>query len=211
MNFHAQPEVRRTASWLLFLVVMSGPAFAGVSDNAEYRASNAFAVEDVALGMKTERVLQIYPTAKINPEVANCHRNGRAINVPEMTKRVIRHTVEKGDLTMRFDPPYAGGRLSRIYFDRSVELSSFDFRELLNRLIARYGGYERVLHRRKMEPAGRLAGYEWRGADGATLRVELRNDYRSEDNYLRLSFLARMAAAKHRPVPEFLSRICRKS
>lgn len=208
MNCHAQPEVRRTATRFLFLMVMSGPAFAGVSDNAEHRASDAFAVEGVALRMKLERVLKIYPTAKINPEVANCHRNGRAMKIPELSRHVIRHTVKQGDLTMDFEPAYAGSRLSRIYYDRPVDVSKFDLRGLLNRLLMQYGAYDQVLHRRKMEPAGRIIAYEWRSIDGASLRVALRNDYRANSSHLRLSFLARLPASKPRPIPKFLSQIC---
>ncbi len=209
MNYHAQPEFRRTATRLFFLMVMSGPALASVSDNVEHRVSNDFVVEGVALRMKFERVLKIYPTAKINPEVANCHRNGRAMKVPELTRRVIRHTVDRGDLTMEFEPAFAGNWLSRIYYDRPIDVSKFDLRELLNRLLMQYGPYDQVLHRRKMEPAGRIIAYEWRGIDGATLRVALRNDYRANSSHLRLSFLARLPASKPRPIPEFLSEICR--
>ena len=38
----------------------------------------------------------------------------------------------------------------------------------------------------------RIVGYQWRNTEGATLRVELRNDHRSDGSDTRLSFLARL-------------------
>ena len=112
---------------------------------------------------------------------------------------------------MNFEPPYAGGKLSRIHFDRAVDASKFDIRKLLDTLSMRYGAYDRILHRRKMEPAGRIVGFEWRSADGATLRVVLRNDHRNNSESLRLSFLARSPVLKPPPKPQFLSLLCGKS
>lgn len=210
MNCHALLEVRRIVVPLLFCLMVSGPAVAGPAESGDQRSQDGFAVVGVTLGMGIEHVLKIYPAAKIEREAANCYSYGRAISVPELTRRVLRYNDDEGDLTMNFEPPHAGGRLSRIHYDRSVNPATFDIGELIGRLSTRYGAYDRILHRRKMEPAGRIVGFEWRSADGTTLRVVLRNDYRDSGDSLRLSFLARVPVVKPNPTPRLLSLLCGK-
>ncbi len=169
---------------------MAGSTFAGKSDRSE-QSPNPFAVAGVALGMDFESALKIYPSAIVERQAANCYSYGQAIRAPTLTRRVLRHRSDRGDLTLNFEPPRVGGRLSRIHYDRPVDPSGAGVRELLDRLLTLYGPHDRVLHRRKMEPAGRIVGFEWQGTDGASLRVVLRNDYANGGDNIRLSVFAK--------------------
>ena len=133
-----------------------------------------FGVAGVSLGMEIEQVLKIYPAAKIERPPANCYSYGQAISIPTLTRRILRHHDSNGNLTLDFAPPSAGGKLSRVHYDRPVKLSPTEIRTLIERFSAHYGAYDRILRRRKMEPAGRIVGFEWQRVDGATLRVTLR-------------------------------------
>lgn len=193
---------------VLLLLYLIAP---NLTEGSENRETKSFAIKGAALGMGLEHALKIFPTAQIAPEAANCHNYGRAIRLPELTRRVLRVLDDDGDLTLNFDPPYAGGWLARIYYDQPVDPATFNMDNLLEELKERYGAYDRILYRRKMEPAGRIVGFEWRNTGGATLRVVLRNDYRNNGDNLHLSFLARSPAHRLHPVPHDLSYLCEAS
>lgn len=160
---------------------------------------SSFAVAGVELGMGFERVRDIYPVSEIKEQAANCYRYGVAIKDVSTARRVLLQRTDAGVLAMTFASPRRGGKLTRIHYDRRVDPANFKFRELLTRLTARYGSHDRVLHRRKMEPAGRIIGFEWQGRDGASLRVVVRNDHHISPAAVRLSFLARTMVRKPRP------------
>ena len=162
------------------------------------QTTSDFAIADVALGMTFEDAVELYPDARLVPAVPNCHRFGKAIRLPDRTPRILRYEGAAGDLTMRFDPLVAGGRLARILFDRPVDPEAFDIQATVARLEARYGRYDRLLKRRKMEPAGRVVGFEWHGPGGALFRVELREDYTDPAYVLRLTYLALAPKAQRR-------------
>ncbi len=63
MKCHALLEIRRIVVPLLFCLMVSSPAIAGVADSSNRRNLNGFAVDGVVLGMGIERVLKIYPAA----------------------------------------------------------------------------------------------------------------------------------------------------
>ena len=77
--------------------MVSSPATAGVTDSNDRRNLIGFGVDGVVLGMGIERVLKIYPEAKTEPEAANCYSYGRAIRVPELTRRILRYQDDIGD------------------------------------------------------------------------------------------------------------------
>ncbi len=115
-----------------------------------------------------------------------------------LTINTLQHNEEKGDLVMKFAPVHLGARLSHIFYDRPVSKEKFNMRRFVGDLTEKYGPYNQILYRRKMEPAGRIIGFEWRNTEGATLRVELRNDYRSDGSDTRLSVLARLGNSRLR-------------
>lgn len=176
---------RLVSGTLIFWLALAG-ASAG--------EKNSFAVAGVELGMGFERVRDIYPASEIEEQAANCYRYGVAIKDASMARRVLLQRTDTGVLVMTFASPRRGGRLTRIHYDHRVDPATFNFRALLTRLTARYGSHDQVLHRRKMEPAGRIIGFEWHGPAGARLRVVLRNDHHTSPAAVRLSFLARAAA-----------------
>ncbi|MDH3740815.1 MAG: hypothetical protein OER56_04385 [Hyphomicrobiales bacterium] len=181
-------KLSRLAAGALVLWLASTSASAG--------EKHTFAVAGVALGMDYERVRTIYPASEVEEQAANCYRYGSAVRDPSMTRRVLRHRGYAGVLTMTFASPRRGGRLLRIHYDRRVDPSGFEARQLLDGLTTQYGAYDRILHRRKMEPAGRIIGFEWLKPGGASLRVILRNDHHAGPDALHLSFLARSAVRK---------------
>ena len=158
---------------------------------ADEGSPRRFTIAGLALGMDAKSVLQVLPGAEAADVVAYCYSYGRAVVMPALTRRTMRHRDGAGALSLSFASAGSGGRLSRIRYDRPGDASAAGIRELLAALSARYGPPDRILYRRKMEPAGRIVGYEWRGHDGAVLRVVLRRD-RGGDG-VRLSFLASSA------------------
>lgn len=193
----------------LGIAMTSPPAVAETNDAGRNQAG--FAVAGVALGMDFESVLKVYPTARIERAVVNCYNFGRPVSVPVHTRRTLRHRYKAGLLTLDFEPQSAGGGLSRLHYDLGFEPSAGGIRKLLDRFLAQYGPYDRILHRRKMEPAGRIVGFEWHNADGATLRVVLRRDYDNGSGGIRLSILARSIVTAPRPTGGALSLSCGKS
>jgi len=212
MNRRTLHDIRLVVAPLLFCWALSGPAVTREAHN-NYSSQNSFAVAGVALGMDFESVLNIYPTATIDGKVANCYSYGRAVGMPMHTRKTLRHRHKTDILALSFEPPSVGGRLDRIHYDRAIDLTTGSVRKLLDGFSAHYGRYDRILHRRKMEPAGRIVGFEWQSADGATLRFELRHDYShstgsDSSDGVRLSILARSAEPASRPQTPTLSLSC---
>jgi len=199
--------VGRVVGTLLLCSVLAAPTVAD-EEESNHRSQRGFTVAGVALGMEFGSVVALYPAAKIDDEAANCYSYGRRINIPALTRHVLRHHDDIGDLTLRFAPPSDGGRLSGIHYDRPVDRSTLSIRELVDDLSARYGPYDRILHRRKMEPAGRIVGFEWLRSDGATLRAVLRQDFGNGSDEIRMTLLARSTAAASRPARRTVSTSC---
>jgi hypothetical protein len=192
---------------LFIALVLLGPAAAGARDS-DGQIRRDFAVAGVTVGMDFEQVLDIYPAAEIEAETPTCFSYRQRIKMPALTRHTLRLRHDGGNLILGFEPPRDGGRLSRIRYDHPVDLSALDIRALLDRLAARYGPHDRVLHRRKMEPAGRIVGLEWRRADGVTLRVVLHHDYGNGNEGVRLRFHVRSAAPVSRPTRRTISATC---
>lgn len=195
---------RLVIGFFILCLIASGRSAADVDRRNEIAAE--FGIARVALGMDIEQVLQIYPAAKIERPAANCYSYGQAISIPALTRRILRHDDSKGSLTLDFAPPSAGGKLDRIHYDRPANLSPAEIRTLIERLSARYGPYDRILRRRKMEPAGRIVGFEWQRVDGAIFRVVLRHDFGHGGDSMRLSVVAKSTM----PVPRAKGQACGK-
>lgn len=159
--------LRSLALVLCILLLRDQPAQADGAADTGF----GFTVAGLKLGLDLEGVRRIHP----------------AIPAPVASTREIHKRLKDGMLTLSFGPERHGGRLIRIQHDRPVGAPAQGPRRLLDRLIAQYGPYERILYRRKMEPAGRITGFEWRRPDLTTLRVILRND--ADSNSLRLNIL----------------------
>ena len=190
MNFRVLLEFWRFAASFVFCMLVLSCANVAAATDTNPIGLNGFVVSGVALGMQFEQVLKIYPTSVVENRVTKCYSKGRPISLPELTRRIVRYKDDEGELTMSFEPPFVGGRLSRIDYDRALISSKFDTRNLLDELVAQYGSPDRILHRRKMEPAGRIVGFEWHNTNAATLRVVLRNNHHNASDNLQLTFLA---------------------
>lgn len=169
-----------------------------VASHEEYgseRSQTSFSIAKVALGMDVDSALKVHPTASIQRDVANCYSFGRAIILPAWIHQTLRIRENNDVLTMDFEPTGKGSKLHRIYHDQVIERSTLDVRVLLDDLSKRYGPHSRILYRRKMEPAGRIVGFEWRQRDGATLRAELRREHKNGSDDIHLSLLARLPSS----------------
>ncbi len=184
---------RRLVPCLLITMPMAIGIVLNTAISAEAESHN-YAVADVTLGMDVNNVLKIYPSAKMDEGAPSCYRYGKAVWDTSVTAHVLRHRDEKSELTLGFASPRNSGRLIRIDYDRRVDPTNFDFRALIQKLTRQYGPYDRILHRRKMEPAGRIIGYVWQTVGNASLRVVLHDDFRTPGDRYRLSFLARSEA-----------------
>lgn len=199
-------RVRLVIGFFLLCLIVSGRSAADGVDRSN-RTQAEFGAAEVVLGMDIEQVLKIYPAAKIERPAANCYSYGRAISIPALTRRVLRHHDDNGNLTLDFAPAQAGGKLDRIHYDRPGSLPLAEIRTLIERLSERYGPYDSILRRRKMEPAGRIVGFEWQRVDGATLRAVLRHDFGRGGDAMRLNIVAKSTI----PVPRAKGQTCGKS
>ncbi len=208
VKFQALKNVRLTGARLLFCLILPVQVAADVVGISGDRAPGDFEIKGVALGMDLKRVLEIYPEARISRTEADCYRFGQPIRVPELTSHIVRVKRQSGDLVMHFDSSSRGGGLSRIRLDQPVDPLTFKIDAVVERLTTHYGAYDRVLLRRKMEPAGRDIGFEWRRENRATLRIELRNDYSYPADSLRLSFLAKSSTVGQHQARRAPSQLC---
>ena len=154
-------------------------------------SSDEFLDAGVVLEMRIEKVLEIYPAARLEVIQPACYSYGRALGGAATVPRILRHRDEISMLELNFGSLDDGGQLFRIAYERRVDPSVFDFSSLVEKLTRQYGPHTRVLHRRKMEPAGRIAGLEWRTVDGVSLRLVLQEDFRSAHDRHRISLVAR--------------------
>ena len=190
IHFHPLPGFRIFVASIFLCLSAHGTSSADLTNANNARSQRDFAIAHVALGIRFEEVLTVYPNAQPERAAPNCHRFGQPIWLPERTPRVVRHNIRSENLALHFDAPAEGGKLNRIEYDRPVDPTTFNIRTFIDRLKSRYGPYDWQLLRRKMEPAGRVIGFEWRQLGRATLRVELREDHSEDDNYFRLKSLA---------------------
>jgi len=185
---------------LVFYLLLSGQA-ATFEAGGKKQNQRSFVVAKVVLGMNLENVLNIYPTAIIEKQEINCYSYGRAIRVPALTRQTLRIRNEEDILTLDFEPSGIGGRLYRVHYDRAIDLTENGVVELVDRFAKQHGRYDRILHRRKMEPAGRIVGFEWQNVTGDTLRIELRQEYNDGKAQMRLSTLVKSFSSVTRTAP----------
>ena len=179
-------------------LLIAGPIVLGIAINTTIAAkvnNDNFAIADVTLGMDIDSVLKIYPEATIKIKAPSCYSYGKPVGNTATTGRVLRYRDDVSKLALSFAAFRNGGGLIRIDYDRRVDPEKFELRKLLERLTTRYGPYDRILYRRKMEPAGRIIGFEWQIRERASLRVVLHDDFRTTTDRYRLSFLARSGVA----------------
>lgn len=186
------PTVQLLITILLLLCLAPGGQVTSREAGGSDRVQSNFTIANVALGMDFDSAFKIYPTASVQREAASCYSFGQSIILPARAHRTLRIQENSGVLTLDFEPSGAGGRLHRILYDRVIERPTVDVRLLLDGLSTRYGPHVRTLYRRKMEPAGRIIGFEWQQHGGATLRAELRHEYRNGADEIHLSLLARL-------------------
>lgn len=200
MSYHALPEFRQFAQFSVLLISMLNSANVVAANDTNSTSHNSFVICNVALGMPLEQVLKIYPVSIVEQEASNRNQNGQVTSLPELTPRVLRYKGDADELTMSFEPSATGGWLSRIKYEHALDPSNLNVRSLIDGLISEYGPYDRVLYRRKMEPAGRIVGFDWYSGDGATLRIVLRNNHHKSGDNLSLNFLARVTSRKTQPI-----------
>lgn len=187
---HISPTVQLPITILLLLCLAFSRHVASHEADHIHSAQSGFSVAGVALGTDFDSAFKIHPTASVQREVASCYNFGQAIIL--RAHQTLRIQESSSVLTLDFEPSGAASRLYRIHYDRIIDRSADDVRVLLDGLSARYGPHSRKLYRRKMEPAGRIVGFEWQQHDGATLRAELRREYRNGSDDIHLSLLARL-------------------
>ena len=146
------------------------------------------------LGRPTGQHIHYSRAHILSPSVLSCSK----ISVRDFLGENQQNCSRILDLTLDFAPPSAGGKLSRVHYDRPVKLSPVEIRTLIERFSARYGAYDRILRRRKMEPAGRIVGFEWQRVDGATFRVVLRHEFVRGSDSMRLNVVARSTTSEPR-------------
>ena len=202
-------EFRLSVLVLLFCLVFGGQSVAGEPFNNQQNTIG-FRVAEIALGMSIEEVRKIYPAAAIEKKIVNCYSYGEAISIPELTWRTLHYHHKTDILTLHFKAPVEGNRLYKIHYDRAVDLTSDGVQKLLGHLVQKYGPYNRILHRRKMEPEGRIVGFEWQKSGDVTLRIVLRQDHGNSNDSLRLSVLSTLNDLQSRPQKRALSVVCAK-
>ncbi len=181
--------------YILFLLIPT-PIILGIALNASLARQiedDSFLDTAITLGMDIDSALKIYPSATIEVMTSGCYGSGKALGDGATTRRILRFRDEVSQLELDFAPFRNGGRLVRIDYNRRVDLATIDLPILLEQFTRRYGPHDRILYRRKMEPAGRIVGFEWQTGDNGNLRLVLREDFRSNNDRHLLSIVARIA------------------
>ena len=152
-----------------------------------------FSVAGISLGIDHASVLKMYPNAETEGVAASCYKHGKAIERPVLTKTTLSQRLDKGRLLVEIEPALQGGRVSKILYEHTFDAWEVEISKMLDHLTARFGPFDRKLYRRKMEPAGRIIGFEWRHNDGSSLRVVWRRDHANGNLNTVVSYLAQSA------------------
>jgi hypothetical protein len=187
---------------------------------AKSRATaNGFSVGEMRLGMGLAEFERATPVVRITRHEGGRFCYGRRIVLDELGWASAVGTT--GDVSIRATFRKIDGRL-RLTSLLRIEAFDFQVRDLTylqNRLQRRYGPFSRLLVRRKMEPAGRIIGFEWLRPTEARLSVVVREDHGANSGQILLETLltgslpgmrmARALALQNQTAIEAFHRQCR--
>lgn len=135
-----------------------------------------YAVSGLTLGMDVTEFRAAYPAAKItiNEAVRFCY--GRRVVLDQFNWATA--VSSRGEVSIRvtFGPFKQQLRLTKVERTEAIDFHMSDFPDLRENLVARYGPYTHLLTRRKMEPGGRIVGFEWADRDREHLTIIVHDD-----------------------------------
>lgn len=178
------PWIRRHIGLILIgTAVSAGTACAG-------EAARPYEIAGIQLGMSIAAVQTRYPRAVRHDHEARRYCFGRAVRLAGLSRPTLLVRREEAWLEIGFSPAALGHRVTSMRYTRIVDTDRFDMAELRDRLVGELGPYRRRLVRRKMEPAGRLIGFEWRRPQTAVFSAILHSDHADNSGHTLLTLRA---------------------
>ncbi len=150
-------------------------------------------------GMHLQAFRMLHGNATIirTPAVRYCY--GRPVVLKEHER--LAAVVPRGDTTLKvkFEREGSDYRISTINLQKKISPRPERIVEIRDRLLRKFGPVDRVLRRRKMEPAGLIVGFQWEVPGVALLTARFHRDHGEDPERFYLTrTLARPAAASRR-------------
>ncbi|MDH3701274.1 MAG: hypothetical protein OEU46_08160 [Alphaproteobacteria bacterium] len=151
-------------------------------------------------GMRLQAFRMLHGNATIirTPAVRYCY--GRPVVLKEHGRLAAVVSHEDATLKVHFERDGADYRISTIKLRKKISPRPERIVEMRDNLILKFGPVNRILRRRKMEPAGLIVGFQWEVPSVALLTAKFHRDHAEDPGRFYLtSTLARPAAAFRRP------------
>ena len=157
------------------------------------QAGLGFSVDGLALGMDLADFKTAYPAAPITVHEAIRFCYGRSVALDQLSWASA--DSQRGNVSVHVTLHQINKQfqLTSLVRTETIEPHEADLRDLRDRMMRQHGPYTRLLARRKMEPAGRIVGFEWSRPDEQNLSVVVHEDY--TDNGGRIIVTTRLTSA----------------
>ncbi len=176
----------------LALIVLAQQSRMPVAAEAR-QASRGFLVGGLALGMDLAEFKMAFPAAQITIHEAARYCYGRRLVLDQLSWASA--DSQRGDVSVRVTLHQINNRfhLTSLVRTETIDPHEADLRDLRDRMMRQHGPYTRLLARRKMEPAGRIVGFEWSRSDEQNLSVVVHEDH--AENIGRIIVTTRLTSA----------------
>lgn len=158
------------------------PAVAGPS-----HADPDFSVNGLVLGMRLKEFKKAFPTmaTTVHESVRFCH--GRRLVLDQLSWVSSTATHGATSISITFHQIDKQLRLTSLARTEPATQRDLEWHGLRERLVRRHGPYHRLLTRRKMEPAGRIVGFEWSPANDHIFSVVLHEDHAENSGHILIT------------------------
>ncbi len=149
-------------------------------------------------GMTLHAFRMLHGNATITRMAAVRYCYGHPITSKGPTRQSALVTLERTTLTVNFGKHGAGFRAAAIELREEISPQPERIRRIRDRLIRKFGPFDEVLHRRKMEPAGLIVGFRWKAPNGSVLTAKVHRDHADDpERFYLTSTLANPTAENH--------------
>ena len=163
---------------LAVIVVALQSRVPAVADTRQ--AGREFSLVGLVLGMNLTEFKTAYPATQITVHQVARYCFGRRALLNQLNWASAVRSEGDASVQVTFHQIDNRFQITSLVRREALDVHTFDWRvvrDLRDRLTSLHGPYTRLLARRKMEPAGRIVGFEWSRPEAQNLSVVVHEDH----------------------------------
>ncbi len=162
-------------------------AVIAVSAGSGATATTSLQIAGLYPGMRFEAFRLLHGEAAITGTTPVRYCYGRTLALPELSRLEATAALGHASLVVAFEQHHAEYRISTIRMREEVSFRPERIRRIRDALVQRFGPVDRILRRRKLEPAGLIVGFQWHVPGVALLTAKIHRDHAEDPERVYLT------------------------